>query len=353
MTTPKGDFLLYGAYGYTGRLIAREAVDKGYRPILAGRDAAKVQALGRELQLDAVPCSMEDIDVLRRLLQEVPLVIHCAGPFIDTAEIMMFLCLETQTHYLDITGEYQVFEMAARLSAKAKEAGIILLPGVGFDVVPSDCLAAMLKASLPDAQSLELAFQSSKGGLSRGTALTMVRNAANGGVIREAGELVMVPAAYKTKQIDFGEGPRSTFSIPWGDVSTAWHSTGIPNIIVYTAAPPKSIRQIKMTRYLGWLLRRDFVQRFLQNKVKKSISGPSARARAEGVTRLWGKVSNERGQWVEARLITPDGYTLTALAAVKIASSLISNPVQPGFHTPSTAFGADFILQIPGTKRID
>lgn len=352
MSVPTIDFLIYGAYGYTGKLIAREAVSKGYKPLLVGRDADKLQAMAREMQLEAVACDMQDTETLTTLLEAVPLVIHCAGPFIDTAEEMMRLCLATKTHYLDITGEYEVFEMAASLSAKAREAGIVLLPGVGFDVVPSDCLAAMLKDMLPDASHLELAFQSSKGGLSRGTALTMVRNAPEGGAIREDGKIKKVPAAYKTKEVDFGEGPRNTFSIPWGDVSTAWHSTGIPNVIVYTAAAPKMVKQVKMTRYFGWFLGLGFVQRFLQDKVKNSISGPSERAREAGETRLWGRVRNQKNEEAEARLITPDGYTLTATAAVAIASHLLNNSLQAGFHTPSTALGAEFILQLPGTKRL-
>lgn len=351
MSSPQADFVLYGAYGYTGQLIAREAIAKGLRPFLSGRNAAKLQTMAEELDLPFGECRIDDQESLKAMLSKHPLVIHCAGPFADTAERMMRACIATGTHYLDITGEYQVFELAARLGAEALKAGVILLPGVGFDVVPSDCLAAHLKSMLPDATHLELAFESGKGGVSRGTALTMVRNLPEGGVVRQEGKIKQVPAAYKTRFVDFGQGEKYSFSIPWGDVSTAYHSTGIPNIIVYTAAPPKMVQRLKLTRYLGWFLGLGFMQRYMERKVRSTVTGPGEEHLQEGTNRLWGQVRNAEGQTATARLLTPNGYTLTALCAVAIARKVLGGLAAKGFQTPSMALGKDFILTIPGTER--
>ena len=180
-------------------------------------------------------------------------VLHCAGPFAHTSRPMADACLRVGTHYLDITGEAAVFEALAARSAEARAAGVMLLPGTGFDVVPSDCLAAHLKRRLPSATRLALGFQS-LGRLSRGTATTMAENVHRGGLVREGGVLRRVPTAWKVRAIDFGCGPVKAITIPWGDVSTAYHSTGIPNIEVYMAAPLGRRLAARASRYLGWLL---------------------------------------------------------------------------------------------------
>ena len=138
-------FLIYGANGYTGELIAREAVERGLKPILAGRSQNKVEPLAKELDLTCRTFSLEDKKSLDYTLKEVEFVIHCAGPFSLTADQMVNGCLRTNTHYLDITGEIAVFEAMAARNKAAKEAGIMVMPGVGFDVVPSDSLVCHLK----------------------------------------------------------------------------------------------------------------------------------------------------------------------------------------------------------------
>ena len=151
-------FLLYGANGYTGQLIAREAVVRGQRPILAGRNAEAVTALARQLGLEHRIFSLDDAAATCAGLEGVTAVLHCAGPFAHTARPMIDACLEARVHYLDITGEISVFEMAAVRDTEAMAAGVMLLPGAGFDVVPSDCLALHLHRRLPTATHLALAF---------------------------------------------------------------------------------------------------------------------------------------------------------------------------------------------------
>lgn len=261
-------------------------------------------------------------------------------------------CLARRTHYLDITGEIGVFEALAARNEEARVAGVMLLPGTGFDVVPSDCLAAHLKSRLPDAVKLILAFESS-GGLSRGTATTMVENISRGGAIRRGGRITPVPAGWKTIRIDLGRGPIEVTTIPWGDVATAWYSTGIPDIEVYTRTTGGMRAALKASRYLGWLLASAPVQRLLKGKIRSGAPGPDDFARARGASRVAGEVTNAAGRRARARLTGPEGYTMTARTAVTALSRTLAGGATPGFKTPSLAFGADFILSIEGVTRED
>src|SRR5690606_35660895 len=169
------DFLLYGANGYTGRLILERALAEGLRPLLAGRNAEEIGALAVRHGLESSVFPLDDARALEAALRETRVVLLAAGPFSRTSGPVVEACLRAGAHYLDITGEIGVFEAIAARDAEARAAGVALLPGVGFDVVPTDCLAAHLKRRLPPATRLALAFQGA-GGVSRGTALTAVEN---------------------------------------------------------------------------------------------------------------------------------------------------------------------------------
>ena len=343
-------FLIYGANGYTGELIAREAARRGLKPILSGRSQNKIEPLAKELNLTYRTFSLEDKKSLEYTLKEVDFVMHCAGPFSLTSGKMVEACLRLGKHYLDITGEIAVFEQMAKRDEAAKKAGIMIMPGVGFDVVPSDCLALHLKNKLPSATNLTLAFYG-LGGISHGTRATMTLNAGNGGAIRRNGEIVKVPAAYKTREIDFGEFTKSAVTIPWGDVSTAFYSTAIPNIEVYTALPDAQIKLLKLSRYVGWLLKTNLVQTYLQKSIPEG--GPNETERASGKTHLWGEATDEQGNRVETRLVCLEGYTTTVLTALEIAGKVAEGNYRAGFQTPAKCYGADLILEIGGAKRIE
>jgi short subunit dehydrogenase-like uncharacterized protein len=344
-------FLLYGSYGYTGALIAEQAVQRGMRPLLAGRDVEKLEHQAQSLGLDWRAFPVEDTQALQAALQETPLVLHCAGPFHRTYQAMAQACLHTRRHYLDITGEIIVFEGLAALDAQARAAGVMLLPGAGFDVVPSDCLAAHLKNLLPSATHLALAIQALGGGISHGTALTMLDQLGQQGAMRQQGKLVSVPLGQETRLVDFGRGPVEAVAIPWGDVSTAYFSTGIPNIATYMAFPRRLTRLMRLGRSFGGLLRLPPLKTLARRIVKAQPAGPSAEARQTGRCLLWGEVSDAGGQRAAARLETPEGYVLTALTALRIAEKVQAGEFQPGFQTPSTAYGADFILEFENVKR--
>lgn len=344
--------LIYGANGYTGTLIAKLAAQKGLEPILAARNPDKVEPLARELSLEYRTFSLDDEAAIDEALADVTVVLHCAGSFSRTSKPMVDGCLRTKTHYLDITGEVAVFEAIANRDSEAKAAGIMLLPGVGFDVVPSDCLAAHLKSRMPDATQLSLAFQI-LGGVSRGTATTVVENQNKGGLIRQNGIITPVPAAWKTRTVDFGQGLVEATTVPWGDVSTAYYSTGIPNIELYAAFSPSQRKAIVLSRYIGWLLALPPVQQFLKYQIQKQAPGPNDLERTKGQSFLWGEVANNAGDKLVSRLQCPEAYTLTAITALTIARKVLAGQVAFGFHTPSQVYGADLILEIEGVTRKD
>jgi short subunit dehydrogenase-like uncharacterized protein len=343
-------WMIYGANGYTGELAAREAVRKGHAPILGGRNAETVGRLAAELGLPSRVFSLDDAQGTAAELYGVQAVLHCAGPFVHTSAPMVNACLATGAHYLDITGEIAVFESVLSRGEEARKAGVALLPGVGFDVVPSDCLAARLAAALPDATELILAFDNAGGSVSRGTMRTMIESLPGAGAVRRDGEIVPVPVAFDVREIDFGPrvGKRWAMTIPWGDVSTAYHSTGIPNIRVYTGTPPAQIRRMKRLAPLLPLAGWKPVKRLALRWVDKRVAGPSEQVRESARVHLWGEVRNAAGRTVTATLETPEGYRFTAASAVASVEQLLQGTVLPGAWTPSRAFGADFVARIPG-----
>lgn len=345
----EGTSLVYGANGYTGELITRFAVERGMKPLIAGRNEGAIRTLAEKHGLEHRIFALDEREKIDAALQEVGMVLHCAGPFSITSKPMVEACIRNKKHYTDITGEISVFESCASQDSIAKEAGIMLMPGVGFDVVPTDCLAVHLRERLPAATHLTLAFYG-MGRISHGTQVTMTMNVGRGGAIRRDGKITPVPAAWKTREIDFGRGVvKNGVTIPWGDVATAYYSTGIPNIEVFTVVPPGALKMMKMSRYLGWLLATAPVQKYLQSKIPPG--GPSDEERAKGKTLLWGEALDDSGNRVEARQQGPEGYTTTALAALNIAEKILNGNFKPGFQTPAKAYGAGLILEIEGVDR--
>ncbi|MEJ8566613.1 saccharopine dehydrogenase family protein [Elongatibacter sediminis] len=340
-------WMIYGANGYTGQLTAREAVRRGLRPILAGRNEAAVSRLAEELDLSHAVFDLDDAAAVRRELHGLRLVLHCAGPFSATSQPMIEACLAEGVHYLDITGEISVFENAHRQNDEARRADIVLIPGVGFDVVPSDCLAATLVRALPAATRLTLAFEAG-GGPSPGTAKTSVEGLGRGGTVRRDGQLIRVPLAWRSRTIPFAHGERTAVTIPWGDVYTAHISTGVPDVEVYMAVPPATLRRLRRMRWLQPVLGWSPVQKFLKGRIERSVSGPSNERRGKTDAQLWGEVHSADGRTVSATMTTPNGYDLTVLASLGIAGYLLENEVEGGYYTPSLLMGADYASTLPG-----
>ena len=341
-------WMIYGANGYTGELIARDAVRRDLNPVLAGRTATKVEQLASNLGLQARIFDLENATATTRCIEGMGLVLNCAGPFSATAAAMMTVCLAAHVHYLDITGEIGVFEHSRTLDAAARAAGIVICPGVGFDVIPTDCVAATLKAALPDATRLALGFDS-RSGFSPGTAKTSVEGLAQGGKVRQNGHIISVPLAYKTRRIDFGDGEKLAMTIPWGDVSTASATTGIPNIEVYIAGSPGMVAWARRANRLKWLLATGVVQNFMKRRIEKTVKGPSAEKRDAQPTFVWGEVTNARGDKRTARIKTANGYSLTVTGALAVVEYLLARDVPGGTYTPATLIGPDLVTRLPGS----
>jgi len=346
-------FLIYGSYGYSGQLIANLAVQRGLRPVLAGRDEKRLRAQAESLDLEFHAFSLEDTPSLYSALQEVEGVLHCAGPFVHTFRQMAEACLVTRRHYLDISGEIPGFEALAQMDDDAKRAEVMLLPGAGYDIVPTDCLAMHLKKRLLSATYLRLYIRGVRGGFSRGTARSAIENMHRGGMIRRNKKLVQVPPAWKVLEIDFGRGPVKVASIGWGDVSTAYHSTGIPNVQTYMAFPPIAIEALRSMRVIGPLLYTRPVRGLLKQALCLVRSGPTEEQRRNGFSLIVGEAFNDDGGSVSSKLRTPEGYSLTALATVEIMKRILSGDLKPGFQTPSLVYGPDFILGFEGVERED
>lgn len=345
------EWMIYGANGYTGALIAEEAKARGMHPILAGRNEEQVKQLGNELSLNYRIFELDDIEQITHHLSNTSLLLNCAGPFSMTSKPLIEACLRSHTHYLDITGEIDVFEYAQSCDNKAKEANIVLCPGVGFDVLPTDCIAHVLKEALPDANQLTLGFES-KSPLSPGTAKTAIEGLAKGGKVRIDGQLTDVPLAYKTRSINFGNGEKLAMTIPWGDVSTAYYSTGIPNIEVYIPAKEKLITLMKKINWIRWVFHFKLVQNWLKNQASKQ-TGPDEKQREQQCTWVWGEVSNPSGACKTARIKTANGYALTVTGSLMTVKFILNNQVKPGYTTPSLLLGDDAVTKLPGSSEIE
>lgn len=343
--------ILYGATGYTGRLIAERAKEVGVSPVLAGRNGGKLLKLAARHGFDARTAHIESPRSLDALLEDAAVLLNAAGPFKKTAGPLIEACLRRGTHYLDIAGEIAVLEACAARDAAAREAGIMILPGCGFDVVPSDCLAAYVVGALKDAQRLVLAIRG-LGKLSRGTRRTIVESLSHGTPVRRRGKIVALWRAPR-REMDFGDGALALRAVGWGDVVTAFHSTGVPNIECFVDGSKGFLCLNALNRRLGFLLRLPPLKLLLKSWVLFGRDGPTPEQRSKMRPVLLAQAECADGRRKRARLDTPDSYTLTAMTAVEIARRALRGEASAGFQTPSRVYGADFILSFPGVTRRD
>tara|TARA_Y100000589_G_scaffold196771_1_gene185958 strand:+ start:234 stop:1289 length:1056 start_codon:yes stop_codon:yes gene_type:complete len=341
--------MIYGANGYTGRLIVERAVKLGLKPTLAGRSGREVRSLARQYGLNfrVFACERDSIN-----LQDIDLVLHCAGPFINTFYPMLQACIKSSCHYLDITGEIAVFEKCAQMSTQIKQSGIIVMPGVGFDVVPSDCLLSYVAEGVDDAEHLILGVHG-RGPLSQGTMRTMVEGFLNKGAVRESEFLRLVPIAYRSSTLSFANRKRSCMTVPWGDVSTSFYSTGVPNIRVEFSCRATWIFLLRFFRPLGVLWGSNWCKSVLRKYIKTMARGPDRKQlQAEGCDMVAYALRSD-GSGLRAYMQSVNGYQLTANAAIAAIESIAISDLAAGFYTPSKAFGWEFIQNIEGVKMGD
>jgi short subunit dehydrogenase-like uncharacterized protein len=325
---------------------------RGLRPVLGGRNPTTLEALAGPLGLEARPAPLDAPDQMATALRGVEVVLHAAGPFSQTAEPMVEACLRAGVHYLDITGEIGVFEALARRHADARRRGIMLMPGVGFDVVPSDCLAAHVTARLPGATHLALGIAGLRF-YSRGSARTMLGQAARGMQVRRAGAIVTVSSGMLWRRFDYGHGPEPSDLVSMGDVSSAYFTTGIPNVEVYLARTPALRAALLASRYWGWMLATAPWQTVLDAGIDLLPVGPTGAERESVQTVVVAEATDDAGGVARARLRAPEAYAFTAASAAAIAAHALAGDIEPGFQTPGRVYGPDFVLSLDGVVRED
>lgn len=348
------DFVLYGSTGYVGRAAAKLAVDQGLRPLLVGRNSDSVSQQAIELGLEHRIVALDQSEALDATLDDAPVVLNLAGPYMYTHRPVVESCLRTGTHYLDITGEPPVFDSISSHDAEAIQTEVMLLPAVGFDVVPTDCLAAHLKQRLPSATKLTLGFLSDgPAGLPPGTLNTMIELIPYGSSKRRRvdGEIVDVVGARPSRIIDCGDGPVDASLLTWGDIFLAYRSTGIPNIEVYAAFNREMVRQMDLSDRLRVVFR----SKIVRNAAKRVMKGGSTEDERERTTSsVWGEVTDDDGNRAVSCLHGPEpGQVWTSRAALAAVARILAGDVSPGFQTPSLAFGHDFALEAEGVTRVD
>jgi short subunit dehydrogenase-like uncharacterized protein len=345
-------FMIYGATGYTGGLVAHQAIAQGLRPILAGRDPIRLQKIATTLECDYRAVALRETNQVLSALHDIPLVLNTAGPFAATALPMVEACLQTGTHYLDVSGEIPTFTALFRRDAEARARHVMLMPGVGFAVAPSDCLAAYVARRLPGARQLRIGLSRLRL-LSRGSAKTMIALVNNGGWIRRAGRLLSLPPGSLIHAFDYGNGKQPSVAIGWADVFTAFHTTGIPNIEVYVEANPVERAALTLSNCFTWLLGAPPVQACLKAQVDLLPEGPSEEERKTYQQVIVAEAEDELGRRACARLHTPETYTLTSITAVAIIKKVLTGEVQAGFQTPARVYGSDFVLSCDNVVRED
>ncbi len=343
-------WMLYGAYGYTGKLVIDEALQRGHRPVLAGRDARQLQSLAEPLGLEWRAVGLDDAAALERALHDIDLVYHVAGPFTQTARPMREACLRTATHYVDVTGESPVTQETFAQDARARQAGVLLLPSSGVNTVPTDAVAAFVHAQLPDADWLEIAIDTVHQ-RSSGSLTSMLEVSTLSGQVRRDGRIVDEPIGKRLRQVRFPDGRKHCIGLPFADLYTAHVTTGIPDITTYVAQDFLATRFMK---YSAPLMRKVFanerLRRRLQDEIRKRVAGPDAATRHRDRTYTWALARNRRGEVREAWLETLEGYTFTAAVAPRIVEAVLASELT-GATTVAAAFGPDFVLQLPRTWR--
>jgi len=345
------DFLIYGATGFTGRLVARAAVRRGLRPILAARRDGPLLQLAAELGLPSRVFSLEDPRRIEASLAGVSLVLHAAGPFVHTSPTMVEACIRRGVHYTDLTAEIDVFEALRARDAEARSRGVTLLPGIGHAVVCSDSLAAHVARRLPGATHLRIGV----GGLarlSRGSTRALIDHAGEPARIRRAGRIEPLDHSLE-REFDFGYAVRRAVAIGWADVATAHHSTGIPNIETYFEAIVPLRLMIAANQLFGDALRAPFAQRIMHAQSAFLPEGPGVDERTARRSVVVAEADDAAGRRVGARIFAPEVYASTAQAAVAVVERAMAGEIAPGFQTPSTALGPDFVLGLPGVVRQD
>jgi len=294
---------------------------------------------------------LDEVEPVERGVIGVRLVLNCAGPFSLSASALAQACLRTGTHYLDISSEVADFRSLYRLNERARDAGVLLMPGVGMGILPTDALALHLKQRLPSAVTLRLAFRSEASKASRGTLRTLLESLRNPGFVREAGQLKPAKLVLQKRAVDFGPGGKhSAISFPWrGDLFTAGQSTGIQFVYSYAVVPALLELVMRFRKFFT----QGAVGRLVDRLVQRTPEGPGPKQRKKGKTWFWGEVVNDVGTKASTVISAPEGYELSVSCALYAVERLLLGDTPEGWQTPAQVFGTDPLRALPGLTLID
>ncbi|HYX92426.1 MAG TPA: saccharopine dehydrogenase NADP-binding domain-containing protein [Myxococcaceae bacterium] len=351
-------WLIYGAYGFTGQLLAEEAVRRGHRPTLAGRSREKLEPLAARLGLPSIAIELSaDAARLRDALAEHALVFHAAGPFVFTCEPMVRACLDARTHYLDLSGEIDSLERVFSLNGEARERGVVLLPAAGFDVIASDCLVRYVAERVTEPRSLDIAI-AAIADPSVGTLKSALEILSRGGRARRNGVLVPSQLGGARMRVRFSGQEKIALAFPGPDLVTAFHTAGARDITTYMALGHGPAWALRIGGSAArWALASRRVRAALGRLAGLGKAGPGEAARQSGRSFIWVRATSGDGQSAEAWLETMEGYRFTAAAGVRVAERVLElwgeGRLTAGATTPARALGADFVLEIPETRRLE
>jgi short subunit dehydrogenase-like uncharacterized protein len=315
-------WMLYGAAGHTGSLIAQHAQERGHRPLLVARSEPAIAELAKKLELEYRVFGLDDRAALVEELASIDLVLNAAGPFLHTADALAEACLDAGVHYLDISNELQVFRSLYDLDERAKQAGVSVIPGVGFGVVATNCLARYVSDAVGGATSVEVAARIASAQPGPGAAATMRENLPYGGWIRQDGKLVPQQLGTGTTTIVFPDSTFGAMPVPTGDLEAAFGATAAPNVTAYSVT--------------------------VEAKASDEIAAEPGNFRSFG----WARATGAGGERAEAWLETGESYAFTADASVRAVEEVLTRTLA-GALSPAAAFGADFVLEVDNTSRIE
>ncbi|SHM45931.1 Uncharacterized conserved protein [Sphingobium sp. YR657] len=324
--------MIYGAAGYTGRMVSTNAKAHELDFVIAGRpqDEDRLAALAADLGVDFRLFAVDDQGGAGTALEDIGVLLNCAGPFMRTAEPLMRACIANGVHYLDIAAELDSYRLAEALDAEAVAAGVMLLPGSGGSVAMLGSLASHAAKRVAAPRKLSIALHVA-GGFSRGSAVSASENLTTETLHRVAGTLV-ARSPEEVRAFDFGNGPATSFPVTLPDLITIWRATGIPDIETFVHVTEGA---------------------FPEGDLAAMPDGPTLEQREAHRYHAAVEVVGEDGTVVRSVLDTVNGYTFTTIAAAEAARRVLGGEVRAGFQTPAGLFGDGFAETIADTSIVD
>jgi short subunit dehydrogenase-like uncharacterized protein len=344
--------VLYGATGYTGRLVAQELARRGLDHVLSGRDPEKLARLGGPTR----SVGLDDDAALRDLLEPAHVVINCAGPFTVAGDALVRAAIATSTHYVDSTGEQPFIKMVFdRHSGPAERAGVALVPALGFDYTPGDCIARLTAEGLEPLDEIVIAYAVDDFGMSRGTLKSALEMMKGGDLLYEDERWRPAGTGVYRASFDFPEpiGRQSVSRLPAGEVVTVPHHTRtskVTTLVTTRTIAPGPLSQVLPVVMPGVALAlRSPLRGLLARGVALLPEGPGEDDRREASFTVVADAHARNGTSRRGVVRGKDVYGLTAVTLVA-GAELMSAPGfdRSGALGPAAAFDSAALLNRVG-----